>query len=325
MNRERRQVLIGAASAAFMTIMPRVAQGAGTRVIGGPAFGSYWRVTLPWQAEALRLRPAIEGVIAAVDSLMSPFRAGSEISRFNNSREAGWMPISRATGRVIAEGLRIADLSAGAFDPTVGPLVGQLGFGPIKGDTAGGYGGITMGSGAVRKVHSGLTFDPCGIAKGYALDRITRRLDRLGESNYLVELGGEVFARGRHPRGRPWMVGVERPQTGAVSFQRIARLDGAALATSGDWVNGYTVSGRRFSHIIDPRRGKPVDSTVASVSVIAPRAMTADALATALMAMGPDRGMELARRESLAALFILRSATGFKELTTPAFNAHVVA
>ena len=325
MNRERRQVLIGAASVALMTALPKVAQGAGTRVIGGPAFGSYWRVTLPWQAEALRLKPAIEDVIAGVDFLMSPFRPDSEISRFNNSRETGWMPVSMATQRVIAEALRIADLSGGAFDPTVGPLVGRLGFGPIKGDTAGGYGAITTSSRAVRKTHPSLTFDPCGIAKGYALDRITRRLDRLGAGSYLIELGGEVFARGRHPRGRPWMVGVERPWTGAVSFQRIARLHGAALATSGDWVNGYTVSGRRFGHIIDPRRGKSVDSTVASVSVIAPRAMTADALATALMAMGPDRGMEWARREGLAALFILRVGAGFKELATEAFNAYVVA
>ena len=316
---------MGAASVALMTALPRVAQGAGTRVIGGPAFGSYWRATLPWQAETLRLKPAIEDVIAAVDSLMSPFRPGSEISRFNRRRGTGWFPISPATRRVIAEALRIARLSGGAFDPTVGPLVGRLGFGPIKGDTAGGYGAITTSSHAVRKAHPGLTFDPCGIAKGYALDRITRRLDRLGETSYLIELGGEVFARGRHPRGRPWMVGVERPAPGAVSFQRIARLDGAALATSGDWVNGYHVSGSRFSHIIDPRKAAPVNSTVASVSVIAPRAMTADALATALMVMGPDRGMELARREGLAALFILRSGTGFKELATPAFNAHVVA
>ncbi len=325
MNRARRQILTGVGSVALMSALPRVAHGAGTRVIGGPGFASYWRATLPGQGDLGRCKSVIEEVIAMVDSLMSPFRPGSEISRFNNSRGTGWFAISPATRRVIAEGLRIADLSAGAFDPTVGPVVGRLGFGPIKGTGAGGYDGIVARKDAVRKAHPGLTFDPCGIAKGYALDRISRRLDGLGESNYLVELGGEVFARGRHPSGRPWMVGVERPAPGAVSFQRIVRLHGAALATSGDWVNGYRVSGRRFSHIIDPRRGQPVDSRVASVSVVAPRAMTADALATALMVMGSDRGMELARREGLAALFILRSGTGFKELATPAFNAHVVA
>jgi thiamine biosynthesis lipoprotein len=325
MNRGRRQVLMGAGSVALIVALPGTAQGAGTRVMGGPAFGSYWRVTLPQGTDAGRLKPAIEEVIHAVDALMSPYRKGSEISRFNNSRDVGWVPVSVATRRVMDAGLRVARLTGGAFDPTVGPAVGRLGFGPITGAMVGNYTAIATNGDAVRKYRPGLTFDPCGIAKGYALDRIARRLDALGESAYLVELGGEVFARGRHPFGRPWMVGVERPAVGAVSFQRIVRLDGAALATSGDVVNSYKVSGRRLSHIIDPASGAPVDHAIASVSVIAPKAMTADALATGLMAMGPDRGMDLARSQGLGALFILRGDSGFKEIATPAFKAHVVA
>jgi thiamine biosynthesis lipoprotein len=321
----RRQVLIGATGAACLAGMPRMAAAARAQVIGGSAFGTYWRVTLPVGANIGLIKAAIGGIVDTIDWALSPFRPDSEISRFNQSSSTGWMAMDADAIRVVKEGVRIAASTGGAFDPTVGPIVGRYGFGPIKGHRTGTYRNISARGTEVRKDHPALTFDPCGIAKGFALDRIVARLDRLGVQAFLAELGGEVFARGTHPGGRDWRVGIERPTPGSVSFQRILRLSGVALATSGDSVNNFMVAGRRYSHIIDPYKAAPVNSDVASVSVIAPRAITADALATALMAMGPQSGLEFAEREGLPVLYLLRAQDGVREFASGTFSAFVVA
>ncbi len=320
----RRQVLRGAAGIAVSALLPGIARAGETRTIGGHAFASYWRASLPAGAEPEPARAAVESVIAAIDRALSPYRAESELSRFNAARTTGWTRIGPDSARVFAEGLRIARLTGGAFDPTVGPLVARLGFGPITGRAEGSYRGLIARAGAVRKTDPGLTFDPCGIAKGFALDRAAAALDALGLGAYLLEIGGEVFARGRHPSGRPWQVGIERPLPGAAALQRIVRLEGLSLATSGDWINGYEIAGRRFGHIIDPARGTPADTGVASVSVIARRGMAADALATALMAMGPERGLRFAARLDLPVLYLLRRGGGIEEAPSPRFGAYLV-
>ncbi len=325
MDRHRRRILMGAAGAACLAALPASARAGRTVTLGGRAFGSYWRLTLPRGIDPGPARAAVQDTIARVDRALSPFRADSEISRFNASRAGAWTAVSAATAQVIAEGLRIARLTRGAFDPTVGPVVSRYGFGPISGAPAGSYDGIRTGGHAIGKMASTLTFDPCGIAKGYGLDAIGEGLAARGITSYLLELGGEVLARGRHPSGRPWRVAIERPEPGRPTAHRIVRLEGQALATSGDWIQGYRLGGRRVSHIIDPRRREPVANEVASVSVIAPRAMTADALATGLMAMGPEKGLALAARLNLSVLYLLRHGTGLKEAASPGFAPYIVA
>jgi thiamine biosynthesis lipoprotein len=140
----------------------------------------------------------------------------------------------------------------------------------------------------------------------------------------LIEIGGELKARGQGPRGGPWRVGIERPVPGEIALQRIVRLERGALATSGDYRHFYEKDGRRYSHLIDPRTGAPVTHDLASVSVIAGSTMAADALSTALMVLGPGPGLRLARRHRLAALFIVRRDGGLIEFSTPAFDRHVV-
>lgn len=323
MGVSRREVLIGTASATCLLGMPLIAQAAQTRVIGGPAFGTYWRVTLPTGLDIRPINAAIGDIVTMIDSALSPFRPDSEISRFNQSATTEWMTLGKDTARVVQEGLRIATLTGGAFDPTVGPIVGRFGFGPITGRRVGTHSNIVARGTEVRKDHPALTFDPCGIAKGFALDRIAGQLDDLGVAAYLAELGGEVFARGAHPSGRPWQVGIERPGPGALTFQRILHLNGEALATSGDSVNGYVVARRRYSHIIDPRKDVPVNNGIAAVSVIAPLAITADALATALMAMGPRQGLAVAEQEKLPVLYLLRGGGDLREIASTSFNAYV--
>lgn len=323
MRLTRRSVLIGAKNTLLASTLPALA--AGVRVIGGPAFGTAWRVTLPDGTDEGAIAAAVRSIVELVDKSMSPFRFDSEVSRFNATDTGDWQPLSRETCAVVREGLDVAARGGGAFDLTVGPIVGRYGFGPIRQSSTGSYLDISARGDAVKKLQPRLTLDLCGIAKGYAVDRVVAALDSLGVKDFLIEFGGEVFARGTHPDGRAWQVGVERPVPGPTTFQRIVRLAGRALATSGDAVNGYTIAGRRYSHIIDPRRGEPADNGLASVSVFMSQAATADALATALMAMGPEAGATFAEREEIPALFIVRKGGNLREIMTAGFVDAIIA
>ena len=157
-------------------------------------------------------------------------------------------------------------------------------------------------------------------AKGFGVDKVAEHLDKEGIDRYLVEVGGELRARGYSPRHRPWRIGIERPVPGKTAVQRIVELDGNAIASSGNYRNFFDNGGVRFSHIIDPRTGEPISHALASVTVIAPTAMQADALSTALMVLGPDAGLDLAEAENLAALFIVEGGTRFTEIKSPAFE-----
>ncbi|MEC5324908.1 FAD:protein FMN transferase [Aurantimonas sp. A3-2-R12] len=322
MTSTRRRFLLGTASAAFCTALP--ARAAGVRSIGDPAFGSTWRVVMPEAIDPQPVRAAIEAIVTEVDRTMSPWRDGSDLVRFNRSRVTDWIPVSRSTSAVVEESLLVAKLSGGGFDPTVGPLVRRFGFGPIEG-TAGRLADLRAQPGALRKAAPGMTLDLCGIAKGHALDRMATAITELGLEDVLIELGGEVRGLGRHPDGRPWQVGIERPGTGPGAIQRIVALDGQAMATSGREPNGYSDGRRALSHIIDPRTARPVQNGVATVSVLAPTAIRADALATALMVMGAGPGAALAERMGVAALFLVAAGDKLTEVMTDGFARHILA
>lgn len=320
----RRDLLIGASCALVATALPTIASASATFLDGG-AFGTYWRVGLAKGNDTAAVRAALESTITAIDEALSPFRDDSEISRFNQATEIDWQPLSSHCAAVASEGLRIARITDGAFDPTVGGIVGRFGFGPIHSNVEATYADLALQDGALRKTKPGVTFDPCGIAKGYALDAMANALDRLGIDAYLIDIGGEALARGAHPDGRPWQVGIERPQAGELAFQRILHLNGQAVATSGDSVNSYEVGGRRLSHIIDPRTERPAEGNLASVSVVSSTAMTADALATALFALGAADGARFARDRRIPALFLVRDGDNLSEITTPSLSPYILA
>lgn len=318
----RRNLMLGAGSTLLFGALPSWA--AGTQIIGGRAFGSWWRAVLPYQVDALEIKVAIEAVVASVDNAMSPFKKTSEISRLNGAIDTDWHPVSLETATVICESLRIARLTDGAFDPTVGPLVGRFGFGPITGTSVTGYRSIQFGEGKLRKTIPEASLDLCGVAKGHALDRMADILSARDVSSYLLEAGGEVLVRGYHPQGRQWHVGIETASGGMPAFQHIMGLNGMALATSGDAANGGQVGGISFNHIIDPQTELPVSNGVASVSVISETAMQADALATAFMVMGSKIGLALAEQEGIAVLFLTRDATGISEIMSGQFSRYIV-
>ena len=318
----RRGFLAGTGAVLSATALPAASMD--TWQIEGPAFGASWRVRVAAAVDVAAIVSAITDVVASVEAAMSPFRPTSEISRFNATETTDWLPLSPATLTTLSEAKRFAGLTKGAFDPTLGGLVGRYGFGPITQQPAGSFDDLALNPDGARKGHMMQTLDLCGIAKGHALDRIATALTTLGHDAFFVELGGEVYGQGAHPEGRPWRAGVERPLPGPTAVQRIVVLAGEALATSGDLFNSYTHGGHRYCHIIDPRRKLPADTALASVSVFAPRAITADALATAFFAMGSPLGQEFAEREGIAALFVLRDGADLREVATADFSTRII-
>ena len=276
-------------------------------------------------------------VLAEADERLSTWNAASELSALNRHEAGTWIPVSPTLFEVLEAARDVSELTGGAFDVTVGPLVELWGFGTGAGSgdrppeaaeialalESTGYRKFELRSAppALRKATSALQLDVGAIAPGYAVDRIAHGLDALGARDYLVEIGGEVRARGRNPAGRPWRVAVEAPVSGERRAYAIVELEDGSVSTSGDYRDFRHVGGRRISHTIDPRSGRPVEHGLASVTVVHESAMLADAYATALMVLGPQAGFDLAERLGLAALFIERreGGSGFDERQTAAF------
>ena len=311
-------------------------------VFQGSTMGTTFTVTvvgpLPGSV-ADRLRGDVEVTLAQVDGAMSTYDPDSELSRFNRWRRTDWFALSPPTFEVFRHAQEVSRLTQGAFDVTVAPLVDAWGFGatgpvasvPTDTDVKAlladvGQPMLEMDDDArrIRKSRPAVQSDLSALAKGYAVDRVAALLDGGGDlvEGYLVEVGGEVRARGRNEDGRRWRVGIERPVDGPPSIQRILALTDAALATSGDYRNFFEHEGRRYSHTIDPRTGYPVDHGLASVSVVAESCVRADALATALEVLGPEAGFALAQEQGWAVLLITREADGtLTEQTTAGFPA----
>lgn len=317
-----------AMTAAAMTVgsvaraeSPALLRGApAVRQIDGHAFGSTWQVTAPDLRDVDTLRPTLDTLLSDIDRLMSPWRPDSEITAFN--RAAAPKALSAETAHVVASALDIARASDGWFDPTVGPLVHRLGFGPIEG-APGRWTGLHIEDAHLSKDDPRLTMDPCGIAKGRALDRMTTALAAAGHEHFLIDLGGELAARGQHPSGRAWQVAVEDPRPDIAGGAAVLELTDMAVATSGSRAQSFDLGGRRYSHIIDPHRAQPASGSLASVSVLADSGMIADGWATALMAAG-DAGPALARQNGISALFIFAEAEALRQVATGTVERHIL-
>ncbi len=289
----------------------------------GDAMGTRYKVHIAAPPDGLagpRLERAAARILEELEALFSHYREDSEVSRFNALQAPGTMPVSVHTARVVAAALAIGTASGGAFDVTIAPLVELWGFGAAPKLSA------PPTRQAIARLGEQLGQDclvlhwnpprlgktrPCSIdlsalAKGYAVDRVADYLQEKGVSNYLVELGGEVRVRGCATPRRSWRVGIEMPAQGTRRSQRILRLEEGAVATSGDYRNYFLHQGSRYSHTLDPTTGFPVTHSLASVTVVAPSALRADAMATAINVLGPERGYAFAIREGVAAYFLVR-------------------
>ena len=290
------------------------------------------------EAEALEERIAAR--LQDINNAMSTWDADSEISRFNASRAVDWIPVSPEFAAVAAAAVEVGEQSGGAFDPTVGPLVALWGFGPGRSreqattvPTAADLADARKVTGyqflevradppALRKASlPALQLDLSGIAKGYAVDVIADLLESEGITSYLVEIGGEVRAGAAKPDGSPWRIGIEAPHADERTVHRVLELTDSALATSGDYRAFLVLDGRRHSHLIDPRTGRPVpDESLGSVSIVAPTCQFADAMATALYVLGPEEGPRLAESQKLNTVFLMRRDDEISEITTGSFD-----
>ena len=281
------------------------------------------------------LHEQINRLLSDIDSRMSTYLTGSEISKFNSNRDKGWQPVSPQTFEVLREAVRISQLSSGAFDITIGGLVELWGFGrreqkkiiPDEKELAQllskvGFDNIKIREvpPAIRKMNPEITIDLSAIAKGYAVDQVADFLDRKGIFNFLVEIGGEIKTRGLKNRDQAWRVAIERPISNERTIYKIVSLKNKAMATSGDYRNFFELDSRRYSHTLDPKTGRPIEHGLASVTVVHESCMTADALATALMVSGVQKGYKLAEEHHLAAMFISRDDSGFNEKMTSEFR-----
>lgn len=287
------------------------------------------------QGDEDALKAVLDEELDRINALMSTYRPDSELSRFNRAPVGEWFDVHPDTLEVVELAGELSTLSDGSFDVTVGPLVNLWGFGPdpatdeVPPDDAieaalarVGFDKLSVGDGQLRR-DADIYVDLSAIAKGYAVDRLATLLDAHGYEDYLVEVGGELRARGMSARGTPWRIAIERPDVAQrVPFTAIEVRD-MALATSGDYRNYFEVDGQRYSHTIDPSTGRPIGHNLASVTVLAPTAALADGMATAINVMGAERGLALAEARNLAVFVIMKGSEGFIERHSSAFEVYL--
>ena len=266
---------------------------------------------------------------------LSTYLENSELSRINASRSLDWLPISALLCDVLSDAQSLSARTDGAFDVTLGQLVNLWGFGPTPSISqppsaddiatslaSGGHQQLEVDCSkpALRKRNAALSIDLSAYAKGYAADDIEALLRARGIENFLVEIGGELRVSGHNANAERWGIAVERPAPTGRAVQTVLRVSSpAGVATSGDYRNYFEHDGERYSHTIDPETGRPVSHNAASVTVIAGSAAEADGLATALLVLGPERGLEFAEQRGIAAYFLLRDGDELSE----AYSSHL--
>ncbi len=306
--------------------------------LSGSTMGTTYNVLLVAPADDVAMdavRDDISATLQAIDDLASTWRDDSELSRFNASPESGWIAVSAEFCDAIERSLEVSRQSGGAFDVTIGPLVNLWGFGPggeaseppandalLAAMQRVGYERLAArcDKPAVRKAADDMFVDLSGWAKGHAADEVASLLDRKGIENYLVEIGGEMRVRGQNSERRKWAVAIEAPSTTRRTPHFVLRVTDTGVATSGDYRNYFDHEGRHYSHTIDARTGRPISHNLAAVTVVSESAAYADAMATALLVLGPDAGPRLAESLGIAACFLIRHKTGIEELTTAKFD-----
>jgi thiamine biosynthesis lipoprotein len=323
----------------LLTQPPARPLGGVAHALAGQTMGTTWSVKLTAQpaADLPALTAMVQRALDAVVEQMSPWQPLSDLRRYNRSPAGSWTPLPADMATVLRRAIAVAELTNGAFDPTLGALIDLWGFGPrpFSGEPparetalaaldASGWARITL-DGDTLFQPGGLQLDLNGIAKGFGVDQVAAVLQRAGVKSYLVEVGGELRGTGARPDGQPWWVELERPPQMSLAANDAPRtlvaLHGLSVATSGDYRRFFDHDGRRYAHTLDPASGSPSDHGVVSVTVLATTCMDADAFATALTVMGPDAALAFATTHDLPALIISRSALGLEERLSPALSA----
>ena len=311
--------------------------------LSGRAMGTTWSVKFA-QAEppldSARIHAQVVQRLEQLEQQFSTYRRQSTLSRFNAARQTDWFSVEPELARVAAESRKMSELTGGAFDATVYPLVQLWGFGgglrpktlPTPAEIAAarervGWTQLETRADppALRKAHPRVAADFSSMAKGFAADALSELLAGLGAPAHLVQVGGDVKSAGGMSNIGGWRVGIEEPVDGARAggIACVIVLRGEGLSTSGNYRNSFTIDHESVGHIIDPRSGRPVSGTVASVSVVDPSCAKSSAWATALFVLGADDGYRIARAHQLACLFQVRDGAKIERRMTPEFERFI--
>lgn len=271
--------------------------------------------------------------------LFSNWVPESDISRFNAHHSPTPFTLNKETAIVIKNSLRLADLTGGAFDPTLGELIELHGFGKRKitlpptpqeireAREDSGYRQLRLEGNQLSKLRPRLALNLSAVAKGYTVDAVFHRLEKMGFQSFLVEIGGELRVKGHPPGKEYWRIGIEQPDynESGRSLHAVAGLRDLAMATSGDYRNYRTQGGKRYSHILDPKTGRSVRTVVASATVVGPACLESDALATALMVLGTRRALRLIEKlPGFEALILEHHGDGFREFKSSGMGRLIV-
>jgi len=282
------------------------------------------------------LQKEIDRLLEQVNDQMSTYRKTSELSRFNQYKGADDFSVSKETALVVKEAIRLNEVTLGALDVTVGPLVNLWGFGPearpevvptdeeLAARRANvGIQHLSVTDTTLSKDIPDLYVDLSTIAKGWGVDVVADYIESQGISDYMVEIGGEIRMKGKNREGTGWRIAIEKPDVNERAIQEIIEPGDMAIATSGDYRNYFERDGIRYSHIINPETGKPINHKVVSVTAMHPSCMTADGLATGLMVLGEETGIRIANEQGLAVFMVVKTADGFKEVYSDAFGKYL--
>jgi thiamine biosynthesis lipoprotein len=281
----------------------------------GQTMGTSYRVVY-LSEEGKDYKSSIDSILTVFNRSLSTYIPDSEVSRFNKGDSLTFdlpflLPVLKKSKEIFA-------LTDGAFDPTVGPLVNAWGFGPEGASPKDsieiekllplvGFDKVQFDEKGMKKLTPGIYLDFSAIAKGYAVDVVAEYLEEKGVSNMLVEIGGELVAKGFNEKGELWKVGINQPDDTEFTNDifTIVALDNKGMATSGNYRNFYEVDSIRYSHTISPFTGMPVDHGLLSATVVASDCMTADAVATALMVLGVEKSIEILEKEKELEAFLI--------------------
>lgn len=288
----------------------------------GRTMGTTWSIQLinaPNRAPSANPTAFIQGRLDELESLFTNWKPNSPVSRFNQSTTTDWQTVPQELAEVVTQAQKLSLETGGAFDITLSPLIDLWGFGAkgrrntppdeatiIQAQSQCGWQRleIKLDPPQLRKTHPDLQINVSALVEGYAADDIVRKLEAAGCHDFLLDVGGELVARGNKADGSPWQVGIQQPD--AVKGEAMLRMPlvNQALSTSGTYRQYYETGGHRHAHVLDGRTGRPVTHRAVSVSVVADTCFQADSWSTALLALGPKEGTPLARRLGLHAFYL---------------------
>lgn len=298
--------------------------------LSGQAFGTTWTIVYQPKSSKQDIESLVIETMQTMDASLSAFNPDSRLSQINKGTTD---ELDSLLEQCLSIGLRVAKETSGAFDPTIGAVVDKWGFGPVSDiDTTGlaasvGYNNLSIADHKLRKSRAGTQIDLSGVAKGFAVDRVGAALEGAGIKNYLVEIGGEIFCRGKSPSDDYWNIGICKPERGATGALLTMAATDVGIATSGNYRNYHEHGDTVIGHIVSPFTLQPAASQTISSTVVAADCATADAWATALMVFSPAETQTLImEHEELQALIVYRDSVGEQHIwSTDSLHKTIVA